>query len=445
MSRAGSGRGPFAVLRAALRVARKELHEGFRDRQTLLYTFVLPVCMYPAMFWVMVQGVLVVQGQKEARDVVVGVAADAGLPAGVAEDARAALAGDEGGRIAVVLLGPEDAAAVAADPEAAARDLIDADGDDEPDAIVALPPALDGEGQVRILYDSTDSDSTTARDRMESAVADWADALRTERALAASPPVAPEALDPFSIDSRSVAEESDQGALLLSLMLPILLVVMSVIGAFFPAVDLTAGEKERNTAETTMLLPVPRTAVHLGKILAVCASGMIATALNLVAIALSAEHLLAQLTAASSESVSIELPIGALLSVLPFAVLFAFFVSAALTGVASLAASFKEGQALLGPVQMLFIFPAMAASLPGLELNVATGMIPVVNVGLAFRALLIGDASAAGLAACAFSLIAFAVVAIWFAVRLRSSEAVALAGETVSLKRLFALLRSPRA
>ena len=42
-----------------------------------------------------------------------------------------------------------------------------------------------------------------------------------------------------------------------------LLVFMSVIGALFPAVDLTAGEKERRCAETTMLLPIPMTAVHL--------------------------------------------------------------------------------------------------------------------------------------------------------------------------------------
>ena len=66
MSAARSPRGgarPLGLFRAALRVARKELSEGFRDRQTLIYTFVLPVCMYPALFWIMVQGVLVVQGQ----------------------------------------------------------------------------------------------------------------------------------------------------------------------------------------------------------------------------------------------------------------------------------------------------------------------------------------------------------------------------------------------
>jgi len=250
------------------------------------------------------------------------------------------------------------------------------------------------------------------------------------------------ALDPVEIRTRSVAPRKDQGALVLSLMLPILLVVMTVLGAFFPAVDLTAGEKERGSAETTMLLPVPRTGVHLGKILAVCASSMIATALNLVALALSAGHLLGQLAGAAKESIPVELPLIALFQVLPLAVLFAFFVSAALTGFASLAASFKEGQALLGPVQMLFIFPAMAASLPGVTLDPMTACIPVVNVALAFRALLVGDAQLIPLLICGAALIAFALAAIWFSVRLRSNEKVALSGETISLGSLVGLLKS---
>lgn len=433
----GASSGPGALLRAALRVARKELVEGFRDRQTLIYTFVLPVCMYPAMFWVMVQGALIVQGQQGARDVVVGVAA----PAAVGDDAREAIAfeppevtmGSRSGRVEVREL--------EVPPEASSEDLRELlEGDDPVDAIVALPGGLAGEDEVRVLFDSTRSKSNTAKDRVERSLANWADELRAQAAEERA--LDPEVLDPFTFDSESVAEESDKSAVAMSLILPLLLVVMSVLGAFFPAVDLTAGEKERGSAETTMLLPVPPTAVHLGKIFAVCASAMIATTLNLLALALSAGHLLGQLAAVSNESLPFEIPFGALMKILPLAVLFAFFVSAALTGFASLAASFKEGQALLGPVQMLFIFPAMAAQLPGLSLDPVTAWIPMVNVALAFRGLLVGEVAALPLVLCAVALVLFALLAIWFSVRLRSNEKVALAGETLSLGSLFSLLRS---
>ena len=140
-----------------------------------------------------------------------------------------------------------------------------------------------------IYYDSTNSRSEIARERSGSALVRWADDLRSGAAEARD--IDPDALDPILVSSNSIAEKKDEGALMLSLMLPMLLVIMSVLGAFFPAVDLTAGEKERGTAETTLLLPVPRTATHLGKILAVSAAAMIATALNLLALGLSLIHI----------------------------------------------------------------------------------------------------------------------------------------------------------
>ena len=54
-------------------VARKELREALRDRQTAMTTLVLPLCMYPLLFWLMVQGVLVVQGYRESQEVTIGV------------------------------------------------------------------------------------------------------------------------------------------------------------------------------------------------------------------------------------------------------------------------------------------------------------------------------------------------------------------------------------
>ncbi|MEM1448602.1 MAG: ABC transporter permease [Planctomycetota bacterium] len=422
----------MSTLAAAFAVARKELGEGFRDRQTLLYTFVLPVCMYPALFWVMVQGFLLVEGQKNAKDVEVGLVA----PASVAEEATAAIAADpeNGGSVEVraVDVGTDDDEV---------RALVDPKARGGLHAVLVLPAERSDEEPATLYYDSTNGRSEVARDRVENSLRRWSNELREAAAEARS--IDPDVLDPFEIRDTNVAEKESQGARALSLLLPMLLVVMCVLGAFFPAVDLTAGEKERRTAETTMLLPVPRLGLHLGKIFAVCASSMIATTLNLLAIGLSAGHLLQQI--AGADGVVVELPVGALLAVAPLAVLFAFTVSAALTGIAGLASSFKEGQALLGPVQMVFIFPAIAASLPGLELDASTAWIPVVNVGLAFRAMLLGDFALVPLALCVVALVATAALAIWVSVRLLANEQVALSGETLSLGRALRLLRAPRA
>jgi len=193
-----------------------------------------------------------------------------------------------------------------------------------------------------------------------------------------------------------------------------------VMGAFYPAVDLTAGERERRTEETTLLLPVPRVAVHQGKILAVCATAVLATALNLAALGLSAGHLVA--LARLGPEVQIDLPVEAFAAIAPLAVLFALFVSAVLTGIASLARTFQEGQALLGPVQMLFILPAMAGVIPGVELTPGLACVPVLNVVFAFRALLQGRALPLEYAITAISLLACAAIAVWIAVRALSRE-----------------------
>jgi sodium transport system permease protein len=192
-----------------------------------------------------------------------------------------------------------------------------------------------------LYYDSTGSRSELAKTRVERRLPSYVARLREQAALARQRE--PSDLEPMRVEEPvDVAEHEDRGAYLLSLLLPMLLVVMTVMGAFYPAVDLTAGERERRTEETTLLLPVPRAAVHQGKILAVCATAVLATTLNLLALGLSAGHLVA--LARLGPEMEVNLPVEAFVAIAPLALLFALFVSAVLTGIASLARTFQEGR-----------------------------------------------------------------------------------------------------
>jgi sodium transport system permease protein len=245
---------------------------------------------------------------------------------------------------------------------------------------------------------------------------------------------------PFEIRRENVAPPQKVGGNMIGAFVPYIIIILCLTGAMYPAIDLTAGEKERGTAETTMLLPIPRLAVQQGKILAVAALAVVATFLNLVAIGFSAEQLFA--TLASTAEVEIDLPVLALVAVAPLALLFAFFVAAALTGIASLARTFKEGQALLGPVQMVFILPAMIGVIPGIELSVGWALVPVVNVVLAFKALLVGRELYLEYTLTALAQVAYAWLALRVSVRLLSREAVLFARGTIPFRRLLATLRS---
>jgi sodium transport system permease protein len=405
---------------------------------------VLPICLYPVLFWLMIQAALLVQGQREHTEVRVGLSAAEGVetPAGLPAALRRPPAAP--GETSRSELDPVEVEELPPLPSrAAARALLEEDAGPEterPDALLHLgPPGDDEEPAATLLYDSTDSRSTLARRRVETRVESYAEELR--RAAAERAQLDPEQLQPIEVETRNVAAGEEMGAYLLSFLLPILLVVMCVMGAFFPAVDLTAGERERGTAETTLLLPIPRLALHQGKILAVCAGAVLATSLNLLALGLSAGHLVNMIT--SGADIQVELPVLAFVAIAPLALLFAFSVSAVLTGIAALARTFKEGQALLGPVQLVFILPAMAGTMPGLALTPATACIPVVNVVLAFRTMLRGEALPLEFALTAVCLLLFAALSIWLAVRLLSREEIQTSGERVSLRRLVALLRSP--
>lgn len=434
---------PPSTWRATWWVARKELITGFRDRQLAMYAIVLPICLYPVLFWIMIQGALLVQGRREHTAVHVGIVAQPGVQ--VPADLYGALSYSPGASelepgdtplrfVETRQLSPSSNAEQAA--RAAREDL-----DSPVDAVLYLEQVTDNsehEARALILYDSTESHSKLAHGRLQSRLEHFAEERR--QAAADEAGLGPIVLTPLEVDERNLAPNEKMGAYVLSLLLPLLLVVMTVMGAFHPAVDLTAGERERGTIETTMILPISRLAIHQGKILAVSASALLATGLNLLALALSGSHLLKML--GTGMSLEIEIPFAAFASIAPLALLFTFSVSAILTGVAALAKSFKEGQALLGPVQMLFILPAMASVMPGLELTTKTAFIPVVNVVLAFRALLQGEALPLEYTLTAACLLGYAVLAVMFAVRVLSRESLGLAGETIPFRRLLSFLRS---
>ncbi len=413
----------------ALSVAKKELLESFRDRQMILYGVFLPLALYPVMFWVMIQASLVVRGLSENTVVQADlIEAEAEL---VPPILLTSLSTEEVSaepsieRIAA-------AAPLQANVEAARQRLGD---DSETDAVLFFGAA---DQPATLFYDSTEGHSKLARTRVEKRLPEFAAELREEAARERG--VAPESLHPLALEEHNLAPEESMGSYMLSFILPMMLVIMTVMGAFFPAVDLTAGEKERGTIETTMLLPTSKRAVHQGKILAVCATACLAAALNLLAMGLSAGHVLSML--AAGNEIQIDLPIGAFFAIAPLAVLFALFVSTVLTSLASLTKTFKEGQAMLGPVQMFFFAPAVVCAIPGIELTPALAAVPVVNVVLAFKSMLRGEFLPLEYAICAVSLLLISAFSSWFALRLLSRESVQLSPTSASIRRLFTLLRS---
>ncbi len=101
---------------------------------------------------------------------------------------------------------------------------------------------------------------------------------------------------PFELQPHDVAERRAQEALMWSKVLPFVLFIWALTGAFYPAVDLCAGEKERGTLETLLSSPAARTEIVWGKLLTVMTFSAATALLNLSSLGMTARYVMAQLS-----------------------------------------------------------------------------------------------------------------------------------------------------
>ena len=191
---------------------------------------------------------------------------------------------------------------------------------------------------------------------------------------------------PLTVQAEDVGEVEENS--MLATIVPLVLVLMTITGAVYPAIDLTAGERERGTMEAVMASPVPRGYVLFSKYTAVVAVALLTAVASLIAMftTLWAGGLLGLLTGGDA------FPWITILQMLALLVLFSGFFAAILLSLTSFAKSFKEAQAYLIPVMLLSLTPAMLSLMPGITLTGALTVLPLINIVLLARDLLSGSA-----------------------------------------------------
>jgi sodium transport system permease protein len=155
----------------------------------------------------------------------------------------------------------------------------------------------------------------------------------------------------------------------------VLLAVLTLTGAFYPAIDAIAGEKERGTIETLLIAPCAARDIVFGKFLAVFAVTLATLAANAVSIAATAAVARRFLPA----GITMALPDGAvgaiLVTVLSFVGL-AALAAATCLAVTTASKSGKEAQNTLTPVILLVSALAGTALLPGMRSDTALAAAP---------------------------------------------------------------------
>lgn len=421
-------------------VFRKELRELSRDRRSLMVMFGVPVILYPLLF--MGIGTLAKskadQQKVQTARLVVENPGDApelvrrlGLPDNHVELAPAPATDAQlaRGDVDAVLVVPTEAEhrLLSGQPAVATTAPAEPDKEEpEDEPASATRPA----GPVfKIRLDRSRSQSDAVASRLKSILAGYEHWVLQQRLEARGVPV--DVLSPIRTTTVDIATQEQRLGRFLGQLLPMLLMITGMLGAFFPALNATTTERELGTLETLLVTPVNRTELLIAKGILVFLCSLLTAGLNMASMSLvflniasGAGEMMGRV-AISPASIAL-----AYAAVVPTLALF----SAIVMCVGLVARTYREANSFAMPVMMLPM-AAMAIGIADPPTTKALLATPIANTTILLRDILTGRVTAANfaLACCANLLLAAAVISI--AARLFTNEQlVNPAWEPISLK-----------
>ena len=440
------------------RLCQKELRESLRDRRTLFTLVLMPILVYPLLSMALQRLVIGANTKsKPNHDFVLGVADDdtASKVRGMLREAQQVR---ETGFVSPIIVtrsaeqrGREEAkSTTTADEQKEARlddlptfDIVVADGDslsrglrDGHVDLVVTKLVIEsvklerGSVPIHKIY----SEFRQNEFRSEAAMAGIRSATQLINDYQAE--LIRKRLDrnlPVSMTFNATGiEEKIELSTSIAGVIPLVLILMTITGAVYPAIDLTAGERERGTMEALIATPAPRFALLLSKYVAVVTVAVLTALANLFAtwMTLSFGGLGQALFGKGGFS------LWMLVQILPLLVIFASFFSAILLALCSFARSFKEAQAYLIPVMLLSLGPGLVTLMPNVQFTTLLGIVPLINILMLSRDIMTGQSTLVPAFAAVFSTIIYACATLVIASRLFGAEA-ATSGSQESWSELF--------
>jgi sodium transport system permease protein len=236
-------------------------------------------------------------------------------------------------------------------------------------------------------------------------------------------------LKPFEIKQENVAPPEKVSGAAFGGIIGYMVILLCMTGAMYPAMDLTAGEKERGTMETILSSPISRTHLVLGKFFLVLTAALGTAALSVLSMGVSftvLSHYTGKTEGGRAAAAGFLLHLGpktvfsVFFMALPIAVLF----SAVLMTIALFAKTHKEAQSYLTPMTFVVIFPAIAAMLPGVELTSKLALVPILSTSLLCKELVAGTYHWDLIAIIFLSTCVYAAAALFIAVKMFQRESV---------------------
>jgi len=389
-------------------IAKKEIIEFVRDWRTLLALIVIPLLIFPALFIALP---LLLKSEAAELD---ALTLDVVWQGDTNDTLMAAF---EDVRLNIITEVMPISIENLSDP----GDDLDRIRDSGVDAVFRLQDNGNETWSFAVIHLSTSEYSNEARTRILIKLATWENEVINGTLVAVG--LNPEStLDPVKWDGDFTAADTatagEQAGLALSMFIPLVLAIWTASSAIQPAIDMTAGERERGTLEALLCLPCSRMQLLAGKWLAV-------TAITSAGVALQIGGLLFAITYLASSNI-IGVPTISLISILLLlgaVIVFAIMIVAFELALAMKAHSVKEAGSLLGPVILFIMFPALFTQVINLEgIESWWFSVPLINILLAMRELLLDRVITEHVVIWVISSVFYAGLAAWYAARQFSRE-----------------------
>lgn len=281
-----------------------------------------------------------------------------------------------------------------------------------------------------IIYNEADDKSLITYNRVREVLDQWESQILKQQLVLAQLPE--EFTHPVEPKPTNLAMDEQRSANIWAKLFPALLVIMSVTGAFYPAIDVGAGEKERGTMETLLICPATRSEIVLGKFLTVMLFSCMTAVLNLLSMGLTGRHMVTKAGGAAMSAIGdLSLPTPtALVWIIVLLVPLASLFSALCLALATFARSSKEGQYYLTPLLMITLGLTVFCISPGVELTPLYSILPVAGPALLLKKVLLAPIASVNSSLWFYVLsvlatsVGYSMLALWWAIDLYQREDV---------------------
>lgn len=398
---------------------KKEMLDIIRDKKTLIMMILVPLFLYPGM---MILSLLVMNSvMKESMEKVyeVGIYSECGEKESFYEELLSS-SNDEDALKFHITYYP--------DYEQGMNALENKKTD------VFLVHQIDSKNKNRfeVRYKASENTSSTAYGGIKSLLKEYNDSLRNkliEEKLGNTD----EILNPVFVSYIDCSTKEQNIGSFIGQILPLMLITSILMGTIYPAIDATAGERERGTMETMMTLPITNSELMLGKFLSVSTIAVFSALLNLLSMfgVFLFMYLSLDLSSMGFANLNLSAFIPAMLVLCACLPIFALFCSAVCLCVCLFSKTFKEANNYSTPVLLIFMFGSMAGMIPSFKLSLKTAFIPIVNITLLIKSIFMLEYDWKLIAIVFLSTLFYAFTAIIIMSKLFSSEDV-LFGESFS-------------